>query len=259
MNLDRAQDIIDGYASWWRNEVVASQAGSAIQLVCPMLNRNNDHMSFYIADDPSQPGGFLLTDMGVTLGDLAFSGCDILGSESRSRKLEQTLNTLGIQLSGEELCAKADEKTLFTQMNMLMQGMASVDDLFFTAKDSVRGFFAEDVASWFDERGIRYTDNLLLSGKSGFKTKFDFAIPKTKSIAPERLVKTIGNPIESNVKNALFGWNDIQSVRAGSRLYIFLNDTTSNVSAGIKQACAAYDTVPVPWSEAGRFVEELAA
>ena len=66
MNLDRAQDIIDGYASWWRNEVVASQAGSAIQLVCPMLNRNNDHMSFYIADDPSQPGGFLLTDMGVT-------------------------------------------------------------------------------------------------------------------------------------------------------------------------------------------------
>lgn len=259
MNLDQAQDIIDGYASWWRNEVAASQVGDAIQLVCPMLNRNNDHMSFYIADDPSQPGGFLLTDMGATLSDLAFSGCDILGSESRSRKLEQTLNSLGIGLSGDELCAQADEKTLFTQMNMLMQGMASVDDLFFTVKDNVRGFFAEDVAGWFDEQGIRYTENPLFSGKSGFKTKFDFAIPKTKSVAPERLVKTIGNPIESNVKNALFGWSDIQSVREGSRLYIFLNDTSSSVSTGIKQACAAYGTIAVPWSEASGYVEELAA
>lgn len=140
MNLNQAQDIIDGYASWWRNEVVASQAGDAIQLVCPMLNRNNDHMSFYIADDPTQPGGLLLTDMGATLSDLAFSGSDILGSESRSRKLEQTLNSLGVMLSGNELCAQADEATLFTQMNMLMQGMASVDDLFFTARQRTRIF-----------------------------------------------------------------------------------------------------------------------
>lgn len=259
MNLDQAQDIIDGYASWWRNGVVASQAGNAIQLVCPMLNRNNDHMSFYIADDPSQPGGFLLTDMGATLGDLAFSGCDILGSETRSRKLKQTLNSFGIQLGGEELYAQADEKTLFTQMNMLMQGMASVDDLFFTVKDNVRGFFAEDVAAWFDDQGIRYTENPLFSGKSGFKTKFDFAIPKTKSVAPERLVKTIGNPTESSVKNALFGWNDIQSVREESCLYIFLNDTASIVPTGIKQACAAYGTVAVPWSEASDYAGELAA
>lgn len=99
----------------------------------------------------------------------------------------------------------------------------------------------------------------MFSGKSGFKTKFDFAIPKTKSVAPERLVKTIGNPIESNVKNALFGWSDIQSVREGSRLYIFLNDTSSSVSTCIKQACTAYGTVAAPWSEAENYLEDLAA
>lgn len=81
--------------------------------------------------------------------------------------------------------------------------------------------------------------------------------------SPKRRSRAIGeddrNPIESNVKNALFGWNDVKSAREGSRLYVFLNDTTSNVSAGAKQACAAYGTVPVSWSEIGRFAGELAA
>lgn len=259
MNLDQAQNIIDGYADWWRAGVSASQAGSAVRLVCPMLNRNNDHMSLYIADDPSQSGRYLLTDLGATIGDLAVSGCDVAGSDSRARKLEQTLNSFGIQRTGEEIYTYADESTLFLQMNMLMQGMASVDDLFFTAKDSVRSYFAEDVAGWLDDRGIRYTENPLFSGRSGFKTKFDFAIPKTRNVAPERLVKTIGNPTESSVKNALFGWNDIKSVRENSRLYIFMNDDGAEVTSAIEQACSAYEAVAVLWSDAERFAGDLAA
>lgn len=259
MNLDQAQDIIDGYAAWWRDGIIATQAGDAVQLVCPMLNRNNDHMSFCIADSPNQSGEFVLTDMGATLGDLAFSGCDILGSASRLSKLQQTLNSFGIKLEGEELYAQADINSLFIRMNMLMQCMASVDDLFYTARDSVKGYFADDVAGWLDSQSIRYTENLLLSGKSGLQTKFDFVIPKTKSVAPERLVKTIGNPSESSVKNALFGWSDVQSARESSQLYIFLNDSSAKVSSSIVQACTAYGTVPVPWSSADEYAELLAA
>lgn len=86
-----------------------------------------------------------------------------------------------------------------------------------------------------------------------------FAIPKTRNVAPERLVKTIGNPTESSVKNALFGWNDIKSVRENSRLYIFMNDDGAEVTSAIEQACSAYEAAAVPWSDAERFASDLAA
>lgn len=258
MQLNRAEKIIDGYVNWWKAEVSAYQEGESIRLVCPMLDRNNDHMNLYIADNPE--GGYFLTDMGATIDDLKSSGCDVLGSAARENKLTHTLNGYGLQRLDNELYVLADESNLFQKMNMLMQGMASVDDLFFTAKDGVRSIFLEDIAQWFDDNGVRYTPNVRLSGRSGFEAKFDFVIPKTPKKKPERYIKAVGNPSESSVKNAIFGWSDISSIRGDSESFLFLNDTKMKVdSTSILHACKEYQIIPVPWSRAEEYLPELAA
>ena len=262
MNIDKALDIIDGYASWWRDNVEAYQEGNSVRIICPMLDRNNDHMSFYLADDDVS-GGYVLSDIGSTIMDLAASGCDVLASNARKRKLEQTVCGYGVQLVGNELYVKASGSDLFSKMNMLMQSMASVDDLFFTARENVRSFFLDDVTKWLDENQIRYVPNIRVSGKSGFETKFDFVIPKSRDVAPERYIKAVGNPSKSSVMNALFGWNDISQARGNAKSYIFLNALGSregNVEPSLLQACTAYEVKPVIWDgSANDVLEELAA
>lgn len=251
MNIDEASKIIDGYANWWRSQIKVTQSGDAVRLVCPMLDRHNDHMSLYIVEDTSNPDTLLLTDLGSTLEDLSFSGCDVLQSKARSKKLEQTIMGFGIQRNGGELLAHATKDDLFPKMNMLMQAMASVDDLFFTTRDSVRSLFLEDIADWLYRNDVRYTPNVKFSGLSGFESKFDFVIPQTPGKAPERLLKAVGNPTESSIKNALFGWTDISKFRANSASYILLNasaDTTKPINDSLTQACTAYDVTPLIWN-----------
>lgn len=259
MKIEKARDIIGGYAKWWSDSVELHEAGEAVRLVCPMLDRNNDHMSIYLADD-SVTGGYVLTDLGEIIDDLDASGCDVLGSTARAKKLEQTLCGYGLKRKDSEIYALADEDNLFQRMNMLMQGMASVDDLFYTAKDSVRQIFLEEVADWLDAHEIRATRNAIFTGRSGLDVKFDFVIPKTVGKAPERLIKAIGNPNKNSVTNALFGWDDISAVRGDSESYLFMNGANGEVKPSLIQACENYGISPAIWPiEDLRIIEKLAA
>ena len=262
MDVTKANSIIDGYVGWWREQVSIYQEGDAVRIICPMLDRHNDHMSIYLAEEA---GVYTLTDMGATLGDLSFCGCDVFSSEPRTKKLNEVLAGFGLMQEDGEIYRKASEAELFQSVNMLMQGMASVDDLFYTAKDNARSFFMDDVKTWFDAKGIRYTDNVVFQGKSGFTSRFDFCIPKTGNVAPERLVKAVGTPSESSVKNALFGWGDIRESRPNSTGYLFMNvisetGDTHALDPVLENACLAYGVKPVPWSGAADSVlAELAA
>ncbi len=250
MDIDTAHAIIDGYANWWRDGIEVYQEGASIRLICPMLDRHNDHMSIYIADDQAT-GGFLLTDIGSTICDLSASGCDVLSSEARKSKLDAVVRGFGIAREGEELYVKTGMDHLFQSMNMLMQSMASVDDFFFTVKDSVKNLFIDDIATWLDDNEIRFMQDVKVSGRSGFESKFDFVIPKSGSIAPERYIKAVGMPSETSVKNALFGWNDIKIARPGDATeYIFMNSLNSKsriVDSSLKSACESYGVKPVVW------------
>lgn len=250
MKIDNAVKLMDDWANWWLRSLEFEQEGNSVRIICPMLNRNNDHMSIFLADDP-ETHGYILTDIGETISDLSASGCDVLGSESRRKKLEQTIQGFGVQLSNNELFVKTGHDSFPQKFNMLMQSMASVDDLFFTAKTSVRSFFLDDVANWLDANSIRYMPDIKISGKSGFEAKFDFAIPKNGNIAPERLIKVVSNPAEASVKNALFGWNDIEESRKGSKSFLFLDATSKRngvIDASLIQACRSYHVEPVAWN-----------
>lgn len=263
MDFQKANSIIDGYVGWWRSQVSIYPEGDAVRIVCPMLDRHNDHMSIYLSD--IDEGGYLLTDLGAVLGDLEMSGCDVLSSGARRMKLEEVLSSFGLRQADGELYRKTGESGLFQSINMLMQGMASVDDLFFTAKENARNFFLDDVRAWLDSHEIRYSPGVVLQGRSGFATRFDFCIPKTGTKAPERLIKAIGAPSESNIKNALFGWEDIRESREGSKGYLFMNmiggtSKEASVDPMLENACLAYGVRPVHWiGSADDVLAELAA
>ena len=65
------------------------------------------------------------------------------------------------------------------------------------------------------------------------------------------------------MKNALFGWQDVDEARYGSKGYLILNfhgPRNGEVSPSIITACKNYGTVPVRWGiDEDSFVEELAS
>lgn len=243
MDAAAAGLILDRYAEWWRSGFDVVQEGEGVRIITPMLDRHNDHMSLYLAEGE---GGLVLTDIGATIGDLTAGGCDVLGSPKRSERLDAVLRGYGLSREGGEVYVRTGRDRLFESMNMLMQGLATVDDLFFTVRSSVRSFYLEDVRDWLDGLSIRYVENVNLVGKSGFSARFDFVIPKSKA-APERYVKTVSSPSEQSVKNFLFGWSDIMEARGNGRSYLFLNAENSvsgSVEPSLLEACRSYGVVP---------------
>ena len=252
MDMQTARSILDGYAEWWRSEFSLARANDGVEIISPMLDRHNDHISIFLADDGEVPGGYVLTDMGATLGDLALSGCDVAGTEARRQKLDSLVGGFGLERSGNEIFSRTGEEGLFRSINFMMQGLAAIDDLFFTTRGDARGLFHEDVESWLDMNGIRYSPNISIYGRSGFESRFDFVIPKSGESAPERFIRVISHPSQQSVANSLFGWNDISEARENSHLYLFMdasNARSGKIGAELVNACVRYDVHPVSWDE----------
>lgn len=245
MDLDRAGRLLDNYAKWVRDSFDVVEEDGCVRIISPMLNRHNDHMSLYLMEAPD--GGLLLSDFGETIADLCDGGCD-LSTPDRKAKLSRVLAGYGLKAHGDEIFARTDEEGAAKAMSMLMQGMASVDDLFFTVRESAANFFEDEVAAWLTENGVRYMSDIQVVGRSGLPARFEFAIPPSPA-APERLVKTLNAPGQSSVRNALFGWEDIRDGRGrGSELFVFMNGantSTGDVPQNLLQACRNYGAVPL--------------
>lgn len=148
------------------------------------------------------------------------------------------------------------------KMNMLLQAMASVDDMFLLSQSSVRNLFTEDVGNWLLDNEISYVPGPSFQGRSGLLFKFDYAIGKNKR-RPMRLIKTVNNPGKQGIQNALFGWEDIKSARNDCEGVVFLNST--NTKDGVVppesiEACKNYGLTPIIWGvDQDSYVPMLAA
>ncbi len=242
-----AERIIDEYARWVRESMVPVQQGNAVRIVTPMLDRNNDCLSVLVGESPD--GGYVITDLGETVADLELSGVR-LSTDKRSEMLDRFVRGYGVSRSDQnELYVRCSSSELVQKMNMLIQAMASVDDMFMLAHDSVRELFMRDVGGWLLEHDVRYVDGPSFPGRSGLMYKFDYAIGRSRR-KPERLIKTVNRPTDANVKNALFGWQDIGELRKDSIGYVFLNAANckdSMVPQSAIGACRAYGLIAVQW------------
>lgn len=258
MRVEDAGAIIDSYADFIRANMIPTQQGEGVCIATPMLNRNNDCMNVYVGESDS--GGLVFTDLGETIGDLELSGFSL--TDQRTEKLESILAGFGVDRSDGELFVRASQNEAAVRLNMLLQAMASVDDMYLLSRGSVRNLFAEDIGSWMMDNDISCVPGPSFNGRSGMPYKFDYAIGQNK-LHPMRLIKAVNNPSRSGIQNALFGWEDVKASRTDCEGYVFLNSHNTRdgmVPRESVEACQNYGLKPVIWGQnEADFIADLAA
>ncbi|MEI7607927.1 MAG: DUF1829 domain-containing protein [Rhodospirillaceae bacterium] len=247
--------LVDGYWRWLRDKTVLKPMKEWVEITTPYLDRHNDYIQIYAR---RVNGGFVLTDDGETLRDLAQSGCS-LSSHKRQGLLKTTLNGFGVELRDDQLQVNAGPDTFAIRKHNLIQAMLAVNDMFILASPTVETLFFEDVATWMDLSEIRYTPRVKFSGKTGFDHMFDFAIPKSRQ-QPERLVRAINHPNRDAAQGFILAWLDTKDVRPENAVpFAIMNDNDRAIPTNVSDALVAYGIRPVPWSQRESVREPLAA
>ena len=252
--IDEIERLLDRYVAWLRDKTVLRQIDDWVEITTPHLDRHNDYLQIYMKRDN---GEFVLSDDGYTIQDLRHSGCEI-DTPKRKGILQQTLNGFGVQLVGDDLVVRASAANFPMRKHNLVQAMLAINDLFYVARTSVSSLFLEDVQQWLDANGVRFTENVKFTGKSGFDYLFDFVIPKSAT-QPERIVQAINRPDRAAAQALAFAWFDTRDARPSrSSAYALLNDE-NRLAAGVIDALRTYDVHPILWSRREHAITELAA
>lgn len=250
-------ELKERYFSWLKEKTTLQAIDDWVEVTTPFLDRHNDYMQIYVRRDET---GYRLTDDGYTISDLEMSGCH-LDTPKRQNLLATTLRGFGVQRDSQsnELFVNASDQNFPMRKHRLIQAMLAVNDLFYLASPYVASFFLEDVESWLDIHGIRYSPRVKLTGASGFDHHFDFVIPKSSS-QPERVLLSLNRPDRANVERTMFAWEDTKGTRSSeANAYVLLNDTEQNIAEIALTALRAYKVNPILWSERESVREELAA
>ena len=253
--IEDMQNLLDGYWRWMRDRTSLREIEDWVEITTPYLDRHNDCLQIYVRRNN---GGFVLTDDGYILEDLASSGCEITTPRRRSL-LATMVAGFGVELNDNMLEINATLENFASQKHNLIQAMLAVNDLFYFESPGVGNLFLEDVAEWLDHCDIRYTPGPKFSGHSGYDHRFDFVVPKSRA-APERLLRAFNSPDRNTAQTMAFAWLDIREVRSpDTRAYAILNDSDRSVSEGVTAAMRRYEVRPVKWSARDKARDDLAA
>lgn len=247
-------DLMERYYAWLRDKTAWKKLDKWTEITSPYLDRNNDYLQLYLrkADD-----GYHLTDDGATLDGLIAEGCT-LDSPKRQKLLKMTLAGYGVTEDKGKLTVRATADNFALKKHSLIQAMLAVGDMFYLAEPHVASLFMEDVRAWLDLSDVRYSENVSFIGRSGFARKFDFLIPKSR-VAPERVIKTINNPVRHAADSIILDWLDTREARPEeSQLYAFVNDNERDVSSNVVEALTSYEIKPVLWSHRQEAMQALA-
>lgn len=250
-------DLKTSYLSWLQENISFVNYNNAIEITSPFLDRHNDHLQIYALKSGDK---IKLTDDGYIINDLLISGCDIDSTEKRRDIMQSILNGYGVQRSHDnELYVETALEHFPQRKHMLIQAMLTVNDMFMTSSRTVHSIFIEEVEQYLVQHQIRFSEQIDITGKSGFAHKYEFVIPRSQS-KPERLIRAINNPNIDRAKTVLFAWSETKGIRRpGTMLYAFLNDVQKPVSTDVISAFKEYDVNPVVWRDRLNYVDELAS
>jgi hypothetical protein len=250
------EKLLHDYRAWLRDKTTLRQLnGEWVEITTPYLDRHNDSLQIYAR---AENGGYVLTDDSYIIHDLEASGCS-LHTEKRQDLLKMTLNGFGVQLENDALEIHATPENFPLRKHSLIQAMLAVNDLFYLAKPVVESLFFEDVIIWLEANNIRYTPKAKFTGTSSYDHLFDFVIPKSRK-QPERILQAITRPTRETALSFINAWTDTRQVRPPeSKAYAVLNDNEQPVSGSVIDAFRNYRIQPVPFSQRGEVVTELAA
>ena len=249
------QALIDNYYAWLKDKTVLHEINQWVEITTPYLDRHNDYLQIYAKESN---GGFILTDDGYTIEDLAHSGCN-LDSPKRQDLLKMTLNGFGVDQNGCALEIPASADNFAMRKHNLLQAMLAVNDMFYMAAPTVANIFFEDVVAWLDLHDIRHTPKVKFTGRTGYDHLFHFVIPKSRE-QPERILQTVNRPSRSTAQAVVLSWIDTKEARESeSLMYALLNDGDRKIEQTVMTALRSYDVRPVVWSERDEARIELAA
>ncbi|WP_253701391.1 DUF1828 domain-containing protein [Bacillus sp. FJAT-29814] len=255
-------DLKKAYIEWLNSKLAYKdlEAG-AIEITTPFLDRHNDRLQIYAIPNN---GEIKLTDDGYILSDLQASGFEFSNSKRRKQIFNTIVKGYGVSFNSDynELYITTDFKDFPRKKHSLIQAMITVNDMFMTTKTTVSSLFTEDVGNFLESHNIRYSENIFLSGKSGYNHNFNFLIPHFKN-TPERVVHTMNVPSKGTLSNIIFAWSDtrfnknLQNYK--SDLYVFINDQEKEIDPNIINALKNENINPIPWSNRNTVVDILSA
>lgn len=237
------QSLIDDYAAWLKSEISFDKVGEYYEITTPYLNNANDYLQIYVRQNGDD---VFFSDDASTINSLKMNGVSF--SAARRAQLTRILNQFGVQLQKDELVAKAPIQLFAQKKHFFVQAMLRIDDLFSMPRVKGTPFFLEDIQTFFSQKDIFYSDNILLSGISGFSHNYDFLLQRSKH-KPERLCQAVNSATKENMTNLLFSWNDTKpSRRSDTQLIVLINDENT-VGRGVIDGFESYNAKVIRWSQ----------
>lgn len=249
------EKLVDDYLAWLKSRISIADVNGVCEITTPFLDRHNDKIQIYVEHEGND---FRLTDDSYIISDLVSSGCP-LDTSHRKKLLESIIRGFGVSVEGDELFIHATEKDFPRKKHLLIQAMLAVNDMFMTSKKQVANLFFEDVKAFFDKNDIRYSPDVEFTGKSGFKHRFDYLIPKSQT-EPERLFRAINHPSRNEMTSLLFAWTDTKESRPlKATAYAILNDEEKDLGKELSSSLQKYGISTIPWSRRDEYLSVLKA
>ena len=243
MNIN---NLLDEYTRWLRQEIKVNKTGEYYTITTPYLDRFNDYLQIYVKQN--EDGSIILTDDGYIIGNLKSSGISLRESSLRKDKLNRIVKNFSMNLAGDDIVVTATAKDFPQKKHMMVQAMMYIDDMFSLEKGNVENIFIEDVQSVFDKNDIFYTNDIILTGKTGNFHKYDFGFQRTKK-NPTRFCKAINHINQSTRDLTIFSWLDTEEIRSDeSKLIVVINDKKGYKNEDLS-AFKNYNITPVLFSK----------
>lgn len=237
------QKLMDNYFEWLKKETTFYKMGEYYEITTPFLDPINDCIQIYIKQEGDS---IFFSDDGETINSLEKEGVNL------NAKRKQLISSIAIQfnskLIGREIVAKSSLKDFPQQKLYFTQAILRISDMYMASQNRVASFFLDDVLQYFDSNDIFASQNVALSGKSGYKYVYDFLFSPTRN-RPERLCNVINNPTKSNINSALFSWLDTKDARKQNSEFILIINDEKRIQSGVLEAAHNYDVRTIKWSE----------
>ncbi len=247
-------DFIQTYLAWLKRDLSAYTLDNGwSEITTPFLDIDNDCIQIYVRQNSD--GTISLTDGGETMQGLKMAGCDVT-TPTRSKIIDFTLMRFNIKLEGTELTAVAQPDNFAQKKNDLIQAILAIGDIAYTSFPTVKNLFFEEIERWLKSVGIRYLQNVKITGKSGVDHAFDFIIPHSRN-EPDRYLNVCNNPRKADAVNYAFQLYDISQVRGDkNKAYIIVNDE-KKIGRDFESICTEYNIEILKNSQRDQFIEAL--
>ena len=256
--VKKMQNLIDSYLKWLKENIILKQIEEYTSEKTTLLNRHNNYIQFYMKK--CKDGSIYLTDDGYTISDLESSGF-IFNTKKRKELLNNILLNYHLELKDDCIITQTSEENFPFRKHFFIQGIISINDLFFTNKNNVTSLFLEDVNSFFENEEVYYNENIKITGKSGFDHTIDYVFPgmKKRNIT-EKYIKIINSPNKTNTESVIFMQNDLKQTRkSDNEMFVLINDIDNPIKDGVIQAYNNYDIETLRWSKKDYIMNRIKA